>query len=291
MKRIITLCLLIWLATFGAMAQRKTHDINGVVTDQNQQPVIGALVSAEGTDLTTLTNEKGEFALKRVPLGVKKLIIRSAALGVQEIAITPPTQEELKARRKIFAIVSAGVHFSRYTRYGGSFIPGYEVGVGAEFQINKRFALRPMLQLSMRGSKYTHSEEGIDYKETWKPLFVDFTVNCVHRVKFLNETNLLFSYGPAVSVGVAGKVSWETNGNKIEHNIFTKTEGNDSGDKEQYMLPVNFGLAYGVAVEYKQMTVGISGKNMFLFSDSYGMDANDTHEHNWVLGINTSYRF
>ena len=58
------------------MAQQ-THDIKGVVTDKRNEPIVGALVTAEGTDISSITDIDGKFLLKDVPVSAKKVIVES----------------------------------------------------------------------------------------------------------------------------------------------------------------------------------------------------------------------
>ena len=49
MKRII-IGMIACICAITVMAQVQTHDIKGVVFDRRQQPIVGALVTAKGTN-------------------------------------------------------------------------------------------------------------------------------------------------------------------------------------------------------------------------------------------------
>lgn len=276
-----------WLSLAALMAQVATHDIKGVVTDKKQFPVVGALVTVQGTDISTVTDIDGKFLLREVPVTAKLLLVESIGMETEEWEINTPIQVTPK-NKKLSLVVSAGAVMSRYTAHGGSFRMGYEAGLGLEVRMSKRVAFRPMLQLTNRGTVYKYNKAGLDYKETWNPTMLDLPLYFVSRFKLAYKTNLVFSYGPVVSCGIGGKVTAETNGEKAEYEIFSKKYDSYyySDGKHSLLHRINYGLAYGLGVEYKKLTVGVWGKNMALPIDGY-----DGAEHNWALTFGVAYRF
>lgn len=82
-KRLMTLVAMLLFIIGGAMAQTK---VNGtVVSQEDNQPVIGASVLVVGTNVGTVTNSQGKFSLN-LPAG--KTQIRVTYVGMQTQAVT-----------------------------------------------------------------------------------------------------------------------------------------------------------------------------------------------------------
>ena len=289
MKRLIMICLMGWMCLAALMAQEATHDIKGVVTDKQQQPIVGALVTVQGTEISTVTDIDGKFLLREVPVSAKLLVVESIGMETEEWEINTPIQVAPK-RRKLSFVASAGAVMSRYTVNGGSFKMGYEFGLGIEVRMSKRMAFRPMLQLTTRGTVYKLNEEGFDFKETWSPVMLDLPMYFVSRYKLAYKTNLVFSFGPVLSYGFGGKVKIEENGEEWKGNIYSDDYEYTYGGKHALLFPFSFGVAYGLGIEYKKLMIGAWGKNMALPTDDEGISM-DPLEHNWALTFGVAYRF
>lgn len=288
-------CLLAWLGMAALTAQEvktervdnTTHDVKGVVTDYKERPIVGALVRVEGTDLSTVTDIDGRFLLRGVPMGDYKIVVESVGMETTEWEIETPIQVP-KQRTYSSLVVSAGVNISRYTVNGGSFKPGYEVGIGVDIRYSKHGSFCPMIQLTSRGSVY---KSGV-YKETWNPMMLDVPLFFRGRYKLAYKTNLVLSLGPVLSWGLGGKVTRDVDGEKTEFDIYKANYEYGTGYMEgmhRLLYPFNFGMAYGVGVEYKRWMVGVTGKNMALPLDYDGLTL-EGGEHNWSLTFGVSYR-
>lgn len=276
-----------WLSFAMLMAQEVTHDIKGVVTDKRQQPIVGALVTVEGTTISTVTDLDGKFLLREVPVSSKRLVVESIGMETEEWEINTPIQVTPK-RKKLSFVASAGMVMSQYTALGGDAKWGYEVGLGIETRRSKHWAFRLMLQLTNRGTVYNYNKDGLDYKETWNPMMLDMPMYFMRRWKLAQKTNLVFAFGPALSFGLGGKVKAETNGKEEEYEIYGKKYDSYYAGDGKYALLLRWGtgVAYGLGVEYKKWMIGAWGKNMALIPD----DADDA-EHNFALTFGVSYRF
>ena len=58
MKKLI-ITMLMTIAGLTTLMAQQTHDIKGVVTDKRNEPIVGALVTAEGTDISSITDIDG----------------------------------------------------------------------------------------------------------------------------------------------------------------------------------------------------------------------------------------
>jgi len=278
------------IAGLTTLMAQQTHDIKGVVTDKRNEPIVGALVTAEGTDISSITDIDGKFLLKDVPVSAKKVIVESIGMENAEAKIDRPIMMAAHPKR-LSLVVEAGMDWSRYTVEGSDTKSGYHFGVGMEVRMSKRWAFRPMVQLANRGAVYNFTEGSYSYKETWNPLMLDVPLMFLRRYDLARNMSIVFSFGPVFSWGLSGKVKTsETGKADAEYDIYSKDyDYSWSGGKHALLHPLGFGMAYGIGVEYKKLLIGVSGKNMGIISEDEGIG--EVKEHNFVLGASVSYRF
>lgn len=304
MKHLLIICLAAWLGANSLMAQEvetdtvatktennevTTHDIKGIVKDRQGRPIVGALVRVVRTDISVVTDIDGRFLLEDVPVTARGIVVESVGMEAEEWDIWEPMRMPAR-RKKVTFVAQAGLSMSRYTYYGGSFKLGYEVGLGIEVRTSRKWAFRPMLQLSQRGTEYKQEQNGMSYKETWSPLFLDLPLYFVNHHRVAPKWNIVFSFGPVFSYGFGGNVKTDFNGQQEEIGAFDKVNY-DGYSHYRLLYPFNFGVAYSLGVEWKQLTVGVWGKNMALPSGQYDEMTMDPCEHNWALTFGAAYRF
>lgn len=82
-------CLLVFLIAGIGLVKAQTTNITGsVVSDDNNEPVIGATLVIKGTTLGTVTDVNGKFSLK-VPSGAKILSVSFIGMKPLELPISP----------------------------------------------------------------------------------------------------------------------------------------------------------------------------------------------------------
>lgn len=285
MKRIA-----IWLVSCfcAIVALAQTHDVRGEVLDRMNEPVVGASVRVKGFDLSTITDIDGKFLLREVPLEAEELIIESVGMETREVRLNEPILMT-PGRKKLSFVVKAGVSMSRYTATGSDFKTGYEVGLGIEVRMSKKWAFQTGLDLCTRGAVYEATHGNSVYKETWNPLTLDLPMRFLVRSHLARNVNLVFSLGPMLSLGIGGQVKvTETGQSEAEYEIYSREFDQPWGEDRQYSLlsPFSFGAVYGMGVEYKKLLIGVTGKSVGLMSD--GMELID-HNLAWTFGV--SYRF
>lgn len=98
-KAVVTACLGLMMLSGGVSAtafaaeppssyaapEAATHQLQGVVYDENGDPVIGASVMVKGTSIGTATDLEGQFSLKVPAKGT--LVVSYVGYKSQEIAI------------------------------------------------------------------------------------------------------------------------------------------------------------------------------------------------------------
>jgi outer membrane receptor protein involved in Fe transport len=78
--------------------------VRGVVTDTAGAPVSGVAVSVEGTDISSVTNEQGEFRLAGVPSGPRVLRARRLGYAMARVPVTVPPGGELRVDIRLAVI-------------------------------------------------------------------------------------------------------------------------------------------------------------------------------------------
>ena len=180
--------MLMTIAGLTTLMAQQTHDIKGVVTDKRNEPIVGALVTAEGTDISSITDIDGKFLLRDVPVDAKKVIVESIGMETTDAKIDRPIM--MAARPKLLSlVVEAGMDWSRYTAEGSDSKNGYHFGVGMEVRMSKRWAFRPMVQLANRGAEYNFTEGSYSYKETWNPL--NISIDRIIIFRYYKRTHII----------------------------------------------------------------------------------------------------
>lgn len=299
MRRIWIFCLMTFLVIGVSLAQNTvlTHDVKGKVVDNYGQPVVGALVYVEGTELSTVTDVEGKFLLRGVPVSVEELTVEAIGLSKKQVKVDQPIQVGRRKRAKDVTsfVLSAGVGTNRFTAKGGSGLFAYELGMGVEFRMSRKWAFRPMLQFSHRGTEYRYNEKGYSYIETWKLNSIDVPLLYVNRHKVMRNGSIVLSFGPVLSFGIGGNVVAMENGSEVFNgDPYDSYEGGEYGEVDCLLNPFQFGAMYGIGFEYKKCMLNFYGKNMCLsYADVYNHTqfSFNSAEHGWLMGVEFSYRF
>jgi len=154
MKRLLLLASVIWLACISAIG---APDINctGVVVDEQNEPMIGATVTAVGTSVATATDAEGVFKIK-VPATCNKLQV--TYIGYRPLDVTPAANVGVlnmvpDARVLADVVVTQSVGKNRETPVAMSTIDAQEI----EFKLG---AQGLMETLKTTPGVYTRSEGG-----------------------------------------------------------------------------------------------------------------------------------
>lgn len=107
--------LLLLSLPFAALAQ--TGTIAGRVTDEDGEPIAGATVSLEGTDLRTVTNAQGEFVLQAVPAGSRTVRVEAVGHAARTEGVTVAAGIE---SREDFSLRTEAIEVERLNVFVGS---------------------------------------------------------------------------------------------------------------------------------------------------------------------------
>ena len=90
MKRKLMLLLAFLLASIGLVIAQTPKKVTGVViSEEDDQPVVGASVLVKGTTMGTVTDIDGKFTIDKVPSSSRTLKISFIGMQTQEVAIKP----------------------------------------------------------------------------------------------------------------------------------------------------------------------------------------------------------
>ncbi|WP_321478493.1 SusC/RagA family TonB-linked outer membrane protein [uncultured Bacteroides sp.] len=86
-KRLFLLLACLWVGV-GLVTAQTSRKITGIVlSDENQEPIIGATVLIEGTSIGTITDINGNFTITNAPTSAKKLQISYIGMQKQQVLI------------------------------------------------------------------------------------------------------------------------------------------------------------------------------------------------------------
>ncbi|KAB4461812.1 hypothetical protein GAN98_13085, partial [Bacteroides thetaiotaomicron] len=88
MKRKLMLLLACLLASIGLVIAQTPKKVTGVViSEEDDQPVVGASVLVKGTTMGTVTDIDGKFTISDVPSSSRTLLVSYIGMKSQEIPI------------------------------------------------------------------------------------------------------------------------------------------------------------------------------------------------------------
>ena len=84
-KKLVLLSALALMGSGTLMAQKR---VTGRILDTDGQPVYGAHVKVEGTDIVTATDAEGRFTLTNVPSSAKRVSVSYIGMQTQTVSIS-----------------------------------------------------------------------------------------------------------------------------------------------------------------------------------------------------------
>lgn len=283
MKHILFLVIAFFCAV-TVMAQQK---VRGTVLDDDREPIVGASVTVDGTSISTVTDMDGNFILLNVPDAATTLVIESIGMNPKKVSIRPMQVVMQPTGECLLFFVKAGMDMSKYSYCNSNFKMGYHFTFGIDAKMSKHWSFQPAVQLSNRGGKYSFEKHRYKHTENWNPFYLDIPLNFALKYKLGGHNKLVLNFGPCTSVGLFGKVkSTTTDMPDEEYDVFKDKYKYSANYSNALFNRYSFGLSYGVGVELnRHILIGVSGKNMMLFSDEQLSD------NDFSIGIEVGYRF
>ena len=121
MKRKLMLLLACLFVGIG-LVTAQTQTVTGVViSEEDGQPVIGASVRVENTQLGAITDVDGKFQIANVPSSAKTLVISYIGMETQKVAVVPNVKVSLKSNAELLdEVVVTGYGVQRKASFTGA---------------------------------------------------------------------------------------------------------------------------------------------------------------------------
>lgn len=121
MKRKLMLLLACLFVGIG-LVTAQTQTVTGVViSEEDGQPVIGASVRVENTQLGAITDVDGKFQIPNVPSSAKTLVISYIGMETQKVAVVPNVKVSLKSNAELLdEVVVTGYGVQRKASFTGA---------------------------------------------------------------------------------------------------------------------------------------------------------------------------
>ena len=135
--------------------------------------------------------------------------------------------------------VKGGVNYSQMEKSdngiaGRSLYTGWNAGVFADVPLSRIVSFQPVLQYSVKGTKYElfNLGENNNAQVKYNPQYIDLQANFVFKAPLGDGMHLFIGGGPYGAVGVAGKMkmSGYVLGQNIEESHSIKYTSDDRGD-------------------------------------------------------------
>ena len=97
MKQLLNLTFCLLFVGFTAIAQQNPKSIQGLVIDENSEPLAGVLITVPGASLGTTTDWEGKF---KINLPTEKTTLQCAYLGYETTIVNTANQTEITIRLK-----------------------------------------------------------------------------------------------------------------------------------------------------------------------------------------------
>ena len=127
---LLALCLSALASTALAAAPQPLPTIRGIVVDQSNAPVPGAVVSLDLPGVTTITAADGRFAIASVTPGKRRVRVTLAGFQTSEVAVALPAEGPLEELR-ITLVPGSGTQAP-----GGDSRWSFDVGIGFDNSIS-----------------------------------------------------------------------------------------------------------------------------------------------------------
>lgn len=264
MKKLIVIISAMMLCGIAAM---QAKDVKGTVIYRvDGQPVVGAQIFVKGTEISTVTDVDGRFALENLPEDAKKIQIVS--IGLQTTTERIPEEGDMLVKMKreeriVTPFVKAGIAFTK--AQGGESNAtetciGYSAGVGVSFALSHYLSLTPSIMFSQNPSKWntesyydpTNGQYVFDETSATKtnPLYLTVPVMLDLKLWTKKSNKVILSAGPYVGFGLNGQ--YKVNGEK-RGDLFS-----GSDDEVFQFNKFDAGLQLGIGGTIRHLFIGVN---------------------------------
>jgi hypothetical protein len=131
----------------------------------------------------------------------------------------------------------------------------WKLGIGTEFSLGQNFILQPSLMFINEGTKIdgklSMAGVAVSGSITSQEDYLQLPIMFGYRVNVDKGTNIVFTAGPYLAYGIAGKTKGEVASISTKYDTF--------GDDGMDMKTFDAGLGCGVTGEFNNFLIGIDG--------------------------------
>lgn len=173
---------------------------------------------------------------------------------------------------------------------------GFNLGVGAEYQLTEMWSVQPSLMFSTKGAKQDFSVGGDKDEYTYNPVYLEIPIMAAARFAVADNQNVVVKAGPYLAFGVGGKCknSWSEDGESGEdkYDLFKDTKDEDGDIVNEASKRFDFGIGVGVAYEIGQIFVDLTGSfGLTKFADTFNNKGEKVGVRNMNFSIGVGYKF
>jgi hypothetical protein len=206
------------------------------------------------------------------------------------------------------AWLKGGVNFANisYNSKGqvddANMLTSFHVGIMADINLAKVFAIQPGLFFTGKGAKVQSGSSGdlTYYKATTNPLYVELPVNAVIKLPLSSdESNFFFGAGPYIAMGVGGKrkiegksvgVAYSSKENIQFSNDDPTTFNNEEGAGFGVMKRFDYGFNGTAGLQMKNVLLSVNYGYGLAKLQSGSNSSTDDKNKNRVLSISIGFR-
>lgn len=186
-----------------------------------------------------------------------------------------------------------GMNMTNFTKIDDAKMKiGYSISAGMDYAFTDMWSIQPSLVFNSKGAKNNVYRDNKKIKETYTPNYLDIPILAAAKFNLAENTRFVVNAGPYFGFGLGGKLKVKAPDQPdASYKLFTKAAGSD----EAIMKRFDFGLQFGVGVEYGHLLANLTGMFGFIspFKDGYIKDTNGDKISPKNIGFNISvgYRF
>ena len=176
--------------------------------------------------------------------------------------------------------VKFGMNFSNATKLDDTkALPGFTMGVGADYAFNENWAFQPGIMITSKGFKVKENGR----KATTRPIYLDIPILAAYKFDIADDVKFVINAGPYMAIGLGGKYKWHVDGAK-SHKIFDK----EGADWKRFDLGLQWGLGVELGEHY---LVNFTAQHGFITPYDFDSDYDGDKPKNMSFAIGVGYRF
>jgi outer membrane receptor for ferrienterochelin and colicins len=190
------------LAPLPVAAQMGTGTVKGTVTQaSNSQPLVGVIVTVEGTSIKAVTNTRGAYTIDRAPTGPQTLVFRWLGYRPTQVAATVAASGETTVDARMEQLP---IQLSELMVTGASKVPERSVEAPAAFSIVEPRVLQAT-GITGQAPLALREVPGVDIVQSGMN---DFNVNARGFNSTLNRRVLVLQDGRDLAIAFLGSQEW-----------------------------------------------------------------------------------